>query len=695
MRARGEGLLLLAVGLGAVAIQLPIFTHWLSLLDEGYLLALADDVNRGKILYRDVYVDAPFPGAFHVLAAWFRVAGTSVFASRALMVGVFALFTVLAYAIGRRLLSRGWALALVALLYCYRIWAFPHWHIVSYSSLAATLLTAAVALLLRGPQVLLAGALVGAGILCKQDYGVGVGGALGLLLLVRPWLGSSSAGGLRPAALFAAGVTAVVVPVLGAFAAAGALGALVDQTFVRPVSIVTSATYPSLPSLRPLVHQDAALRAEIGSYFPAILLTLRWEAIAAGRLYRETAVWDVGLKLLFYAPLVVFTIAALVWLPAVRRADARELVDRRLLLLAWAGGFLLAFNRPRDWVHLMMVYPPTLVLGCALVAGAAEAAPRWLGRALAALVGVALAALALVSIELGAELRRDFTWPLRFPRGGVYADARHGPIIEDVLGYVAAHAPPGTPAPVFPLQPMLAFLAGRETAGGFHVIWPGQDPARDERIIADLERRDVRVVVYSISQYAHLGTFRTNAPRLHDYLARHYAIDAVFARETFGPLVCALLRRPSPDASGRPLLDVARALRGPSLTPALWPFTPVLAERVGTPAAPLVARLVLDVPHGAPRLVFGYGVNPERWLDAPSGPFTFTAEVEDGTAHARFRATVDPYRVLADRRWIDASLDLAPYAGRRVTLAFAIDAPGDPDRPEELAGWADPRVVAR
>ena len=62
MRARSELLLYLAAGLAAVAVQLPIAAHWLSLLDEGYLLAIADEVNRGKLLYRDVYVDAPFPG---------------------------------------------------------------------------------------------------------------------------------------------------------------------------------------------------------------------------------------------------------------------------------------------------------------------------------------------------------------------------------------------------------------------------------------------------------------------------------------------------------------------------------------------------------------------------------------------------------------------------------------------------------
>jgi hypothetical protein len=703
MRARGEGLLLVAVALGAVAIQLPIFAHWLSLLDEGYLLAIADDVNRGKVLYRDVYVDAPFPGAFHVLAAWFRIAGTSVFASRLLMVAAFSIFAVLVYAIGRRLLSRGWSLALVVLLFCYRIWAFPHWHIVSYSSLAATLLTAGVAVLFRHvttgsrAALVVAGVLVGGGILCKQDYGVGVGAALGLVLLLRPLVarrvGTPSPGAVAPAALFAAGAAAVVLPVLGAIAASGALDALVDQTFVRPLSIVTSSTYPSLPALKPLLHQDPALRAEIGSYFPAILLTLRWDAIAAGHVYRDTAVWDVALKLLFYAPIVVWAVAAAAWMvTALRPGAERADVEQRLLVLAWAGGFLLAFNRPRDWVHLMMIYPPALVLGVALCAEAVDRLPRLAGRALATAAAVALAALAVVSVRLGVELRHGFAWPLRFARGGVYADARHGPIIEDVLRYVAAHAPAGTPAPSYPLQPMLAFLAGRETAGGFHVVWPGQDPERDERIIADLERRDVRVIVYSLSQYARLGSFRANAPRLHDYLARHYAIDAVFARETFGPLVCALLRRPADPPPGRPLVGDAGS--GSGLVPTLWPFTAVLAEPVGTPAAPRVARVVVHVPQGAPRLVFAYGVNPERWLDAPSGPFTFTAQVE-GAPHAGFRATVDPYRNLADRRWIEGSLDLAPSAGRRVTLLLAIEAPAVPERADEIAGWAEPRVVAR
>jgi hypothetical protein len=76
-RARELGLTLAVAG-ATLLVQLPIFDRGIFLLDEGYMLQLADAINRGKVLYRDVNVDAPFPGAFYLLAAWFRLAGTSV-----------------------------------------------------------------------------------------------------------------------------------------------------------------------------------------------------------------------------------------------------------------------------------------------------------------------------------------------------------------------------------------------------------------------------------------------------------------------------------------------------------------------------------------------------------------------------------------------------------------------------------------
>jgi hypothetical protein len=493
--------------------------------------------------------------------------------------------------------------------------------------------------------------------------------------------------------VFAAGAAAVVLPVIGYFASHGALAQFIEQTVYRPFAITSADIYVGMPRPTPLLRQDVALRSEVGSYFPGILTATDWPAIAASWLYRETSVWDVGLKAMFYAPFVLWALAAAAWRPGVRHDPSPGLGDRRLLLLAWAGGFLIAFNPPRDWVHLMMIYPPALVL--AVVLGA-EAGPR-LPRALVAVPAIALVWLAAASLGLGRDMRRHFDWPLPGARAGVYADGHFGPVLADMLRYIDEHAPPGAPVPAFPFHPMIDFLAGREGVGGYYLIWPGEHPGRDQRIIDDLRTRRVPVIAYSASQYVHLGRFRDIAPELHDYLARTYRMDAVFVREAFGPILAALARRPT-EPPGRSLLESIAAVRpAEAVASTLWPFARVMAEKVGTRAAPVVARMTVDVPSGRPALTFSYGVNPDRWLDAPSGPFTFAVDLDADTAPSPlFRATVDPHGNLAERRWIDGEIDLAAYAGGRVTLAFSITAPEPaPPEPLDLAGWADPRLVTR
>jgi hypothetical protein len=657
---------------------------------------LAAEIRRGAVLYRDVTVDAPFPAAFYVLAAWFGVAGESVHASRLLIVAGFGLLAALVVRLGAAVAGRAAVAALAVLVLCYRVWAFPHWQVWSYSALAAIAMTGAAVLCLRHARTGGTGALVaaglaaGGGILAKQDYGLAVTGALGLWLLARPWLGLA-ARGVAPAAAFSAGVAALVVPAAAYFAAHGALGDLVAQTFTQPLAAAARFDYPRLPPLRPLLGQDAVVRAGIGSYFPSILLTLHWDAIEAHWLYRATPAWDVALKAVFWAPLALWLLAAATWgAGLVRRArggGATAADDRRLLVLAWAGGFLLAFNRPRDWVHLMMVYPPVLALGAALAGDALGRVPRGVRTLLAAAGAVALLAAAGVSVRLGADLRARFDWPLRMPRGGVSADASTGPIIEDVVGWVDRHAPPGQPAPVYPTQPMLEFLAGRRSVAGYHVIWPlMQDPRRDAEIVAALERERVETVVYSFSQYAHLGAFRDNAPALYDHLVRRYRIDAVFSRERFGPLLAALARRPAPD-DGRDLLDAT------PLPEVAWPFG--LAQAAPVTATPAPVRVAVALPPGAARLRFGYVVHPDRWLTPLPAPVAFAVDLEADTgAVGVFRATLDPARRLEDRRWAEADVDLSRWAGRAVTLAFAVTSDPLPPAPDALAAWAGVRVVA-
>ncbi len=704
--------LMVLIGLGAVALQLPIHDRWAALLDEGYILAIADDVNHGRVLYRDVIVDAPLPGAFHLLAWWFRVAGTSILASRWLAMAGFAIWAMAAWAIARTVLPRPWALAFAALLAVYRIAAFPHWHIYSYSLVAATLVTCAVATTGRAWRrgrpglFVLAGALAGAGVLCKQDYGLAITATLGLALLLAPltepdrprsartWLG--------PPLLLGLGALALIVPTLGWYAAQGALPALVRQTLLVPLSGAARFDYTRLPALWPFFAQDPELRAQIGSYLPSILATLWWDRINPSPLWREGWLWDAGLKLLYWAPLVIFPLAGGLLARTRRRrlAPAGSLADvatsadgfagfTGLLLLAWSGGFLLAFNRPRDWVHLMMIYPPALLLGLVLLRASLAALPRVPRRLATTAAAGVLLVLLVTAGTLARDLRRANSYRLQSPRAGVFVDARNGPIIEDVLADIAQEQPPAEALAVWPVQPMLTFLAGRRPVAGFHVLWPVQESDRDTRIVAELEDSRAPRVIYSLSQFQHLGPVSRNAPELWRYLNSDYEIDAVFDREPHGPLITALARRTETHAAGEPTLP-AGAVQG-SAAWRLWPFGTVLATAIGG-----TTNLVLDVPPEGGALALEWGVNPERWLSAHAGPFTFRVAVQDrarGVSLPLLETSSDPSRDLNDRRWTPARIDLARWAGSRVELVLRIDAAAPVDDPLGMAGWREPRLV--
>ncbi|MEO2169246.1 MAG: hypothetical protein ABGY42_14240, partial [bacterium] len=254
----------------AVVWQLPFFDRWLGLLDEGYILAIATDINRGDLLYRDIYIDGPMPLAFETLAAWFRLTGPSVLASRWLAVFCFGAYTAATYRVSREALARGPALAFVVFLLCCRVWSFPHWQVYSYSAVSAALLLIGAAVLahaLRRDSAglrIFAGFFLGLGVLAKQNYGGLVAVAFGLLLLALPWLEGRKRPNLRealgPAWQLTAGALLVALPVIGGYIYAGAGEQIFRQTLLFPLSMFDDAFYTLLPDLRPFFAQDAALR---------------------------------------------------------------------------------------------------------------------------------------------------------------------------------------------------------------------------------------------------------------------------------------------------------------------------------------------------------------------------------------------------------------------------------------------------
>ena len=147
LRAPGW-LTVLGVAAVALAVQLPFYDRWVSFMDEGHILAFADILGKGGELYRDAWL-YPLPGAFYLLAGAFRVLGTSILVAREIVVVEFAVFAAAVFCVLRRLVRPWLALAGVGLLLVYRIWAFPHWQMYSYSTTALCLLAVALALVAR------------------------------------------------------------------------------------------------------------------------------------------------------------------------------------------------------------------------------------------------------------------------------------------------------------------------------------------------------------------------------------------------------------------------------------------------------------------------------------------------------------------------------------------------------------------
>jgi len=131
--------------------------------------------------------------------------------------------------------------------------------------------------------------------------------------------------------------------------------------------------------------------------------------------------------------------------------------------------------------------------------------------------------------------------------------------------------------------------------------------------------------------------------------------------------------------------DVAPAIRG--LHTDLWVYaTPVdlVPTRERRFHLPLVPR--------AARLSFSYGIEEPGW-SAQASPVRF--EVADDKNKILFTARLDPAQNASARRWHDAEVDLASYAGRPMTLVLrrvlehpTIDAFTTPV-------WANPTLLAR
>ncbi len=356
------------VALPSLAFQLPFFDRWYSAMDEGHMLQYADIVAAGDPLYREA-ASYPLPGAFYLLALAFRLGEPSILLARWLVAIEFALFAALALVLLRGLVRPAFAVGGVALLWLYRVWAFPHWQIYNYSTTALVVLLLALLLLVRFFEtsrrgwLAAAGFVLGLGIFCKQDYGAAAFAAMAIGLAAHAH--SAGAGAPSFMRLFAV----LTLPAAGVGLAAalhflqqGVLADVVRMTLLNPFVAVSHYDYMEFPSPLPLFRQDAALRSGAGfmAYLPSIILSTNF-AVVNHWLYRDTALVDTAAKLFVYGPWLVFALGLARLLGArgaLREAERRLRYLRELLLFGFGTALVaLVFLRPpRDYLHLAVVY---------------------------------------------------------------------------------------------------------------------------------------------------------------------------------------------------------------------------------------------------------------------------------------------------------------------------------------------------
>jgi len=481
------GLTCLAVFLLTVAYLLPIVPRGLNVYDEGIRLYGAQRALEGHVPYRDFFAYYA-PAQFYWPAFLFALFGERILVFRIGMLVFVALGAAALFALGRRagLGSISATVPVVALLLPLtggdRL-------LVCDPSLALILAGGAVVTGGRAGgrgRYVLAGGLLGAATLFRQDFGAG-GVIAGLAVITwiecRQARGSGSAGWptariLRAWGLLLSGITLVALP---------------------PYLMV------AWPDPRPLVHALVVLPPRLMHYrtLPYWYTFLGSVKNVLQGTTSATTQDDLTALMILGSPLLL-AVAGRVFLTRRFRRLILESTDRQrvLLFLAFTAAGVAPYALGRsDEYHVYPLYVITISIVTVVTASASPALTRWRnarGAAVGALgflvglnLGTALgASAALKPLDvLGATRVMVTTEKMSIAAavGDLRASGDGRPIFVAAARHDRVHANPV----------ILYFLARRPSATYFFDFIPGVTTSRpvQDQIVADLRAHDVQTVL--------------------------------------------------------------------------------------------------------------------------------------------------------------------------------------------------------
>jgi hypothetical protein len=515
--------LVLAAG---ILVQLPTHDRSVVPIDEGQLAAIADRISRGQVLYRDVYTGI-FPGVYHV-AAWLLAAfGDDLLVLRRAQVVVNALTALCLWRVAFRAARPAWAWLAPALYLEVVVFDFPGLSMLNYSPLAMLFALAALLGLLRhlergrAADAVASGLCLGACVLVKQNFGI----LASLAVLAGLALARGTPAGARPLTrrlvLFALGGAALVAPVAVAFAAAGALPALVEATLLSIGATQLDAFRDPLPPIFGAHPEDPRF---VFLYTPAALFNylVRGEELFGSTV--SPALRGAAIRVAYGGALAALAAGALAALAAGRAGHVGALAALRAVvafgLLLFLGIFPSAI-----WSHLAFVAAPVLLVAAVVAErvdralAARSRAASWAWRA--AWAGVAALG-AVAAARVSADVARWYPEPLGVARGGLRVDPGQRALLRGATRFLERCARPDEPVFAAPDLPVLYFLADRPNPTRFDLVIPGN--VSGAAIVESLERSATRCVVYNPRMYLQFRPF----PELFPEVAAH--LESAFRR---------------------------------------------------------------------------------------------------------------------------------------------------------------------
>lgn len=705
-RSGRDGAIAVLIALAVFGLQWPTRQVGISFIDEGAIFQIGAEILRGKLPYADA-IHYAWPGVFYLTAAAFKLFGTSIESGRAVAHALFALTAATVYLLARWSHGRAWAFALVVVLVDYRIWAYPQWQMLNYSTMAVTWALLAVWVfgqaLERDSRALVwsAGMVAGIALITKQDSGAATVIALGILAFVVA-LGPR-VGRIERVLWLGTGVAATLLVTAFGSWLGGFLPSLIDETIFAPLFGARTFSYPGGPRWWPLFGQDVVMRRDLFAYFPPILIDGHGVGLIDWPPFRDGSLIDTGIKLAFMAPYVVI-VAAIVVIVGRGVRGAGDRVERLhdAILLAIGLAFLAAFNRPRDWGHLLVLYIPTLLLGARLMSLWAQRAPAR-ATVVRALGWSGVIAGTVLSVSVYRTAVAALQSKVTGPAGTLYGAAGQAEGLQGVLDAVRTR-PPGAAMLALPYYPLVDFMADRTAASRYYAVWPVERNAnRDDELIAGLEAHPETVVTYSTTQVPQFPPMPSFAPKLFDYLVDRYEIETASGTRPDGMPFFLLRRVPAStavtlartaivtesDATGERTVLAADA---DDIVDTAWPFRRVLA--FSTRPHTFTAGVFALTPAAGTHVRTSIGHRPDLWTIGPSRPVEFSARVgmPGGPARELFTATRDPFLVPADRSWQEVDLDLTPWAGQPVELELRVRAIGSQGLERGRVAWSVPQL---